>query len=301
MPDGEGEDGAGEELRVVIGDDVSGGGVTEGYEEAEAAANAEEGGEGESGGGFQGDEVGMVEGEEGAQDQHDEAAEEGHAFGGFGLGENAGPDDVGGEAEDADEAGQVADRVPGLPAGAGGVDGDDHADEADDDGEAAAEVERFLQEEGCQKDGDDRGKEDQDVEEREREVAKGDDDAEIVGEVEAGAEDLLPRRVRPEMAKGAAADGVGEEEENFEEADDGYGFGGGEVGGGREFEAGVGEYPEGVRGEGEEDGAAGGDGICDCRGLARGHEGVDAVRGPEVLAEGVEPGARTTFRREPTG
>ena len=57
----------------------------------------------------------------------------------------------------------------------------------------------FMKEDGSKNRDDAGAQEDKDVKERERYVAQRDDDAEIVNKVEAGAEELAARPLRPEQ------------------------------------------------------------------------------------------------------
>ena len=260
MPEGEGQCGAGEELAVVVLHHVGSGGVAQREKKAEAAADAEETDGGDRGEVDGRDWLGVMDAEKRADGRRDEAGGKDHALGCVAPRERAGPDDVGRETEDAGKAGKIADGIAGVPSGARGMHSNDDAEEADEGSETAAKVEGFAEEEGGEEDGDYGGAEDQDVEECQGNVAEGDDDAEIVAEVEAGAQRLLAGRARPQGTEVAAQKGVGEKKDDFCETDKGEDFIAGHAEGAGELETGIGKDPEGVGGESESDGDAGGDG-----------------------------------------
>ncbi len=137
---------SGDELGVVKLGDIGGGGVAKGDEEAKAAGGAEHAHGDEERGETRIERRGVDEHEAESDKRHDSAGEEGEAFGIFGLGEDAGPDDVGGETGDADEAGSVADGV-GLAGAVPGMDGDDDAGKSGEDGQELAPGEPFAEEE----------------------------------------------------------------------------------------------------------------------------------------------------------
>ena len=197
----------------------------------------------------------MTEGEGESDDGHDGGGEEGKAFGRFCLGEDAGPEHVEGEAGDAAEAGGVADPV-GLLGVAPGMDGDDDSGKTGEDGEGFGERHAFAQQPGREQSDDDGREEDEDVEKGECEVAERDDDADIVAEVEGGAEELGAELVGFEgsqalTGESGADEGVDEHEEGHEEAEEGEDFKGWQVGLIDELDGGVRKDPEGEAGEGE--------------------------------------------------
>ncbi len=105
---------------------------------------------------------------------------------------------------DADHAGEEADPV-GFVRAAPGMDGDDDSREAGEDGESLGPG-HALAEQKRREQRDNHGREeDEDVEGGQGEVAQGDDDADIVAEVEGGAEDLRAEFVRQESAVGRDA------------------------------------------------------------------------------------------------
>jgi len=193
----EGNDGAGDELGVVVLGDIGGCGVTEGNEEADASCRAEGAGCHEGKQQSRTDGLGVPEEGDEAGCGHHDSGEDGEALGSFSLGEDAGPHHVDGEAGDADETCRVPDPIA-LAGGAEGTDGDDDAGESDGDGERLAQAGVLVEEDG-REDGDDHGRqEDEDVEERERNMAQGNHDADVVGEVETGAYELAARVDGPE-------------------------------------------------------------------------------------------------------
>lgn len=192
-----GNDGAGDQLGVVVLGDVGRRGVTPGDEEADASCRAEGTRCKERQEQSRSDWLGMPEHAAGAGHGHDDSGEDGQAFGSFGLGKDAGPDHVHREAGNADETCGVTDPVA-LAGRAEGIDGDDDACESDGDGERLAQA-WILVEEDRRENGDDAGRhEDEDVEERQRHMAQCNDDAEVVGEIERGADKLTARMGGPE-------------------------------------------------------------------------------------------------------
>jgi hypothetical protein len=281
VEDEEGDEGAGDELGVVILRNVGGRGVAESDEEADASGGtAGTGGEErqeQSGR----DGLGMPRHAGEAGDGQHDSGKDGEAFGGFSLGENAGPDHVDGEAGDADETSGVADPIA-LAGRAEGIDGDHDSEKADGDGEGFAQAWVLVEEDG-REDGDDRGgQEDEDVEEGERNVAECDNDAEVVGEVEAGTGELAAGLRWPEGGEFAARKGIGGEEEGDEEAEKSDDFVGGKERAADVFDDAVGEDPAGESANGEQDGGeVGGAGGClasEELGLGIGGQGA----GPEV-------------------
>jgi hypothetical protein len=182
MKDEEGDDGAGDQLRVVVLGDIGRRGVTE-REEKTNAPGGTAGAGGKQGKEQPGSDWLSVQGHAGESgDSQHNSRKDGEALGGFSLGENAGPDHVDGEAGDAHKARGVTDPIA-LTGGTEGIDGHHNAGKADGDGQCFAKTGVLVKEDGGEN-GDDRGRqEDKDIEERERNVAQGDDDAEVVGEV----------------------------------------------------------------------------------------------------------------------
>ena len=81
-------------------------------------------------------------------------------------------------------------------------------------------------------------------------MTQGDDDADCVGEIEAGTQQLRAEMGGPEDAQVAGQDGAQEQDEKGGEADAGGDLVGGEVRSAGDLEACVGEHPEGVAGQG---------------------------------------------------
>jgi hypothetical protein len=132
-PDEIGDERASDELGVVVLRYVGGRGVFDGNVEAEGSESTEKSHGDESRGEVDGEGRGVDEGHESeTDDSGDDAGEEGEALGRFGLGEDAGPYHIGGEAGDADNAGGEADPVAFAWA-APGMHGDDDSGEACND------------------------------------------------------------------------------------------------------------------------------------------------------------------------
>ena len=112
----------------------------------------------------------------------------------------------------------------------------------------------MLVEEDCREDGDDSGgHEDEDVKERQRNVAQSDYDADVVGEVETGA-GQLPLRMRwPERRDLASREGVGSEERGDDEAQESDDFVSGKVGPAYKLDDAIRKDPAGEAGDGEND------------------------------------------------
>jgi hypothetical protein len=155
VEDEEGDEGAGDELGVVILRDVGRRRVAEGDEEADASGGTTGTGGEERQEQSGRDGLGMPRHAGEAGDGQHESGKDGEAFGGFSLGENARPDHVDGEAGDAHHTCGVADPVA-LAGGAEGIDGEDDSEKADGDGERFAQARVFAEEDGGE-DGDDRG------------------------------------------------------------------------------------------------------------------------------------------------
>jgi len=85
-------------------------------------------------------------------------------------------------------------------------------------------------------------------------VAEGDDDADVVAEVESGAQDLRAKLVRLERAEIAAPEAAGDHEDGHEEAEEGECLIPGQAGLVDQLDGCVGEDPEGEAGDGEGDG-----------------------------------------------
>ena len=247
-----GDDRAGDQLGVVILRDVGGRGVTEGDEEADAAGRAAGAGDKERQEQAGRDGLGMPRHASEAGDGQHDSGKDGEAFGGFSLCEHARPDHVDGEAGDAHHACGVADPVA-LAGGAEGIDGEDDAGESDGDGERFTQARVFAEEEGREQGDDPGGQEHEDVEERERNVAQGDDDADIVGEVEAGARELTTGPAWPERCEFAARESISRQEEGDEEAEKSDDFVGGKGRAANVFDDAVGKDPAGESADGEQD------------------------------------------------
>jgi hypothetical protein len=84
-------------------------------------------------------------------------------------------------------------------------------------------------------------------------VAEGDNDADVVGKVEAGAEELTARPGRQERREFAARACVGDEEAGDKEAQNADDFVGGEAGPADELNDAVGKDPAGKAADGEKD------------------------------------------------
>ncbi len=183
--------------------------MAEGDEEADASSGAECTHDDEREDQMRGERLGVPEHAAESSQGHHDAGEDGEALGRFGLRKNAGPDHVDGKASDAGQACGVADPVT-LARRAEGIDGDDYAHESDGDGQRFSQAGILMQENGRKNGDDSRGHEDEDVEERERHMAQGNHNAEIVDEIEAGADELATWPLRPERRHVAAGESVGD-------------------------------------------------------------------------------------------
>lgn len=128
----------------------------------------------------------------------------------------------------------------------------------------------MLVEEDRREDGDDRrGHEDEDVEERQLHMAKGDNNADVVGKVETRADKLAAGLRWPERRHFAARKRVGGEEPSDEQAQKANDFVGREVGAPHHLDDAVGKYPAGEAADGEDD--------CGQVGVARRRFGLTEV------------------------
>jgi len=109
-------------------------------------------------------------------------------------------------------------------------------------------------------------------------VAQGDDDADIVSEVEAGTRELASGPARPERCEFAANERIGGEEEGDEEPEKSDDFVGGKGRAANVFDDAVGEDPAGESADGEKDrgeiGGAGGRLSAEKFGLGIGGQGA---------------------------
>ena len=130
--------------------------------------------------------------------------------------------------------------------------------------------------------GNDRGgREDEDVEERERNMAQRHDDAEVVGEIEARSRELTARLPGQEGRQFVSSQGIGCEEDGDKETEKADDLGGGKARAADVLDDAVGEHPAGEAADGEEDGREiGGPGrrLCSEKfGLGIGGQGIGPV------------------------
>jgi hypothetical protein len=244
-PDEIGDERASDELGVVVLRDVGSGGMFDGNVEAEGSEGAEKSHGEESRGEADGEWGGVNEDHQGETDDcGDDAGEEGEALGGFGLGEDAGPHHVGGEAGDANDAGGEADPVAIVCAGPG-MHGDDDSGESRNDRHGLLPGQTLAQEDAGEQRDHHGGHEDEDVEEGEGKMPERDDNADIVCHVEAGAGDLAAEPVRAQNIGLAARKSVYGEKDGHEEAEEGDHLVGRKSGLADELDGGIGEHPEG--------------------------------------------------------
>jgi len=90
-------------------------------------------------------------------------------------------------------------------------------------------------------------------------MAEGDDDADVVGHVERGAQHLADHRTRAEIAETAARCGLQHERDRHEEAHEGNNLFGREAVLADPLDATVAEHPTGEAEDGNEDGGQVGD------------------------------------------
>ena len=103
--------------------------------------------------------------------------------------------------------------------------------------------------------GNDRGRrEDEDVEEREWNMAQRHDHAEVVGEIEAGSRELAAGLPGPEGRQFVSRQGIGCEEDGDKETEKADDLGGGQARAADVLDDAVGEDPAGEAADGEEDG-----------------------------------------------
>lgn len=174
----------------------------------------------------------------------------GETLGRFGLGEDAGPYHVGGEAGDADNAGGEADPVA-FACAAPGMHGDDDSGETCNDRHALLPGQTLVQKNGGEQRDHDGGHEDEDVEEGEGEMSERDDDADVVCHVEAGAGNLAAEPVRAQDTLLATRESVDGEKDGHEEPKEGDHLVGRKTGLADKLDGGIGEHPEGEAGERE--------------------------------------------------
>ncbi len=201
-----------------------------------------------------------------------QAGEERQALGRFGAGEDAGPDHVHREAGYAEHAGGKADPID-LARLTPGVDGDDHARKPGDDSQRLSPWQPLVQKKGGEQSDDHGRDEDEDVKHGERKMAQGDDDADVVAQVQAGADQLPLDSVRAQGTRLAAHHRVGAEKYGHEQAEKRHHLIDGKTGLADELDGRVGHDPEGETGKGEADGAK----VCDGR-LHRVHNGDGLTR-----------------------
>lgn len=134
------------------------------------------------------------------------------------------------------------------------MDGDDDSSETGEDGESFLQGHAFV-EKNRREQRDNHGREkDQDVEDRQSQVAQRDDDRNIVAQVESGAEKLRSKLMRLEGDQIATKEPSGKHEQRHEEAEEGEGLIPWQAGLVDELDGRVGEHPQREAGDGEGDG-----------------------------------------------
>ena len=189
----------------------------------------------------------------GTYDRRQRSGKKGEALRCLGLRHDARPHHICGEGSNTDETRKIA-RPVACMVQAEGVHGHDDPEQAGKNREGFPPLQRLPQAHCFQQGGDQRCKEDQDVKERQRKVAQGNDDPDCVRQVKAGAKELRYGMSGPEHMQAPGDDGARQQDQSDCQADRGSDLIRRESGGPNDLEAGIGQDPERVARKRQADG-----------------------------------------------
>jgi len=220
VPDHVGDQGSGEQLCVVELRNVAGRSVLDGEVEAECAGRAENAHHSQHQPKRGRKRLGMEAGERQACHGRNHARAEREALGRFGAREHARPNHVDRKACDAHQATGETDEIDVLDV-AKRVNRNDHAAEADQQSQSLLPCDALAEKDGRKQGDNHRRGEDEDVEHGQREMAKGNNDADIVRHVQQRAQNLANHRARAQIAQSVAHRSLQRERDRHEETHEG--------------------------------------------------------------------------------